>query len=80
MVQLEAGPSSGSPEGDLEWPCPDDPSKARFHPLGFLRASALGHFWGQGHVVVSELTKLSMKLESAQKQAQFALQLVEGNL
>ena len=30
VFQLEAGPSDGSPEGDLEWPCPEDPSKAWF--------------------------------------------------
>ena len=35
MVELpvsrsEAGPSDGLPEGDLEWPYPEDPSKARF--------------------------------------------------
>ena len=30
VVQLEAGPSGGSSEGDLEWSFPEDPSKARF--------------------------------------------------
>ena len=30
VVQSEAGPSGGSSKGDLEWPCPEDPSKARF--------------------------------------------------
>ena len=30
VVQSEAGPSGGSLEGDLEWPFPEDPSKARF--------------------------------------------------
>ena len=30
VVQLEARPSGGSPEGDLEWPCPEDPAKVRF--------------------------------------------------
>ena len=30
VVQLEAGPSNGLPEGDLEWPCPEDPSNAQF--------------------------------------------------
>jgi len=30
MVQSEARPSSGLPEGDLEWPCPEDPSKVWF--------------------------------------------------
>ena len=80
VVQLEAGPSSGSTEGDLEWPCPEDPSKAWF----ILRDSRERQLWdifgGQGHAAVSELTKLYAKLESAQKQAQFAQQLVEGDL
>ena len=30
VVRLEAGPSGGSSEGDLEWPFPEDPLKARF--------------------------------------------------
>ena len=30
VVQPEAGSSSGPPEGDLEWLCPEDPSKAWF--------------------------------------------------
>ena len=30
VVRLEAGPSSGSSKGDLEWPFPEDPLKARF--------------------------------------------------
>ena len=30
MVELEAGPSGGLLEGDLEWPCPKDPTKVRF--------------------------------------------------
>ena len=37
-------------------------------------------FGGHGHVAVSELTKLSTKLENARKQAQFARQLVEVDL
>ena len=72
MVQLEARPSGGSPEGDLEWPCPKDPSKVWF----ILRDSWERQLWdifgGQGHVAVSELTKLSAKLENARKQARFA--------
>ena len=77
---MEAGPSGGSSEGDLEWPFPEDSLKARF----VLRDSRKRQLWdifgGQGHAAVSELTKLSAKLESAQKQAQFAQQLVEGDL
>ena len=30
VVWSEAGPSGGSSKGDLEWPCPKDPSKAWF--------------------------------------------------
>ena len=67
VVRSEAGPSGGSSEGDLEWPFPEDPSKARF----VLRDSRERQLWeifgGQGHVVVSELTELSAKLESARK-------------
>ncbi|XP_066365354.1 uncharacterized protein [Miscanthus floridulus] len=76
----EAGPSGGLSEGDLEWPFPEDPSKARF----VLRDSRERQLWdifgGQGHVAVSKLTKLSVKLDSARKQAQFAWQLVEVDL
>ena len=30
VVRSEAGPSGGLPEGDLEWPCPEDPAKVLF--------------------------------------------------
>ena len=30
VVRSEAGPSGRLPEGDLEWPCPEDPSKVWF--------------------------------------------------
>ena len=30
VVRSVAGPSGGLPEGDLEWPCPEDPAKVRF--------------------------------------------------
>ena len=30
MVRSEAVPSGGLPEGDLEWPCPEDPAKVWF--------------------------------------------------
>ena len=67
VVQSEVGPSSGSSEGDLEWPFPEDSSKARF----ILRDSRERQLWdifgGQGLVAVSELTKLSAKLENARK-------------
>ena len=65
VVQSEAGPSGGSSESDLEWPFPEDPSKARF----ILRDSRERQLWdifgGQGHDAVSKLTKLSAKLDSA---------------
>ena len=30
LVQSEAGPSGGLLDGDLEWPCPEDPAKVWF--------------------------------------------------
>ena len=30
VVQSEVGPSGGLPEGDLEWPCHEDPAKVQF--------------------------------------------------
>ena len=80
VVQLEAGPFSGSSEGDLEWPFPEDLSKARFVLWDSREHQLWEIFGGQGHAAVSELTKLSVKLESARKQAQFARQLVEVDL
>ena len=80
VVWLEAGPSDGSSEGDLEWSFPEDPSKARFVLWDSQEHQLWEIFGRQGHAVVSELTELSMKLESTQKQAQFARQLVEVNL
>ena len=59
VVQSEAGPSSGLPEGDLEWPCPEDPAKVRF----VLRDSQECQLWdilgGKGLATVSELANLS---------------------
>ncbi|XP_066354964.1 uncharacterized protein [Miscanthus floridulus] len=80
VVRSEAGPSGGLPEGDLEWPCPEDPSKACFALRDSRECQLWDIFGWQGHVAVSELTKLSAKLESARKQAQFTRQLVEVNL
>jgi len=80
VVQLEAGPSGGSSEGDLEWSFPEDPSKARFVLWDSRERQLWDIFGGQGHAAVSELTKLSAKLESTRKQAQFARQLVEVDL
>ena len=72
VVRLEAGPSGGSSEGDLEWPCPKDPSRAWFVLWDSQEHQLWEIFGRQGHAVVSELTELSTKLESARKQAQFA--------
>ena len=72
VVRLETGPSDGSLAGDLEWPFPEDPSKARFVLWDSWEHQLWEIFGGQGHAAVSKLTKLSAKLESAQKQAQFA--------
>ena len=30
VIRSEAGPSSGLEETNLEWPCPEDPTKVRF--------------------------------------------------
>ena len=68
VVQLEAGPSGGSSEGDLEWSSPKDPSKARFILWDSQERQLWDIFGGQGHAVVSELTKLCARLESARKQ------------
>ena len=72
MVELEAGPSGGLSEGDLEWPCPEDPSKSWFVLRDSRECQLWDIFGGQGHAMVFELTELFAKLESAQKQAQFA--------
>ena len=65
MVQSKAGPSGGLPEGDLEWPYPEDPVKVRF----ILRNSWECQLWDilgeQGHTTVSELANLSAKLGDA---------------
>ena len=65
MVQSEAGPSGGLPEGDLEWPCPEYPTKVQF----VLRDSQECQLWDilgeQGHAAVSELVNLSAKLGDA---------------
>ena len=80
MVQPEVGSSSGPPEGDLDCPCPEDPARARFILQDSRECQLWDIFGGQGHVTVSELSKLSTKLENARKQAQFARQLVEVDL
>ena len=62
---MEAGPSSGLPEGDLEWPCLEDPAKVRF----ILWDSQECQLWDilreQGHATVSELANLFTKLGDA---------------
>ena len=69
VVQSEAGPSGGLPKGDLEWLCPEDPAKAWFVLRDSRECQLWDIFGGQGHAAVSELTKLSAKLENARKQA-----------
>ena len=67
VVQSKAGPSSGLPEGDLEWPYPEDPIKVWF----ILRDSQECQLWdilgGKGLATVSELANLSVKLEDAEE-------------
>ena len=76
VVPSEAGPSGVLPEGDLEWPCPEDPAKVWF----VLRDSQERQLWDilgeQGHATVSELTNLSAKLGDAQERVKSAQQLV----
>ena len=79
-VQPEARPSGGLPEGDLEWPCPEDMAKVRF----VLRDSQECQLWDilgeQGHAAVSKLPNLSTKLGDAQERVKSAQQLVEVDL
>ena len=65
VVQSEAGPFGSSSEGELEWPFLEDPSKARFILRNSRERQLYDIFGGQGHAAVSELTKLSTKLENA---------------
>ena len=72
VVRSEARPSGGLPEGDLEWPCLEDPSKVWF----VLRDSQECQLWDilgeQGHAAVSELAQLSAKLGDAQERVKSA--------
>ena len=77
---MEAGPSGGLPEGDLEWPYPEDPVKVWF----VLQDSQECQLWDilgeQGHTAVSELANLSARLGDAHELVKFAQQLVEVDL
>ena len=59
------GPSNRLEEGDLEWPCHEDPSKVWF----ILQDSQEYQLWDilgdRGLIMESDLTKLSVKLEDA---------------
>ena len=80
VVRSKAGPSGGLPEGDLEWPCSEDPTKVWF----ILWDSQEGQPWDilgeQGHAAVSELANLSTKLGDAQERVKSAPQLVKVDL
>jgi len=80
VVPSEVGPSSGLPEGDLEWPCPEDPAKVWF----VLRDSQECQLWDilgeQGYAAVSKLDNLSAKLGDVQERVKSAQQLVEVDL
>ena len=80
VVWSEAGPSGGLPEGDLEWPCPEDLAKVRF----VLRDSQECQLWdilgGKGLAMESELANLSVKLEDAQERVKSDQQLVKVDL
>ena len=60
VARLEAGPFGEVPEGDLEWPCPEHPASARFVLWDSRERQLWDIFGGQGHVTVSELTKLTV--------------------
>ena len=68
------------PEGDLEWPFPEHPASTWFVLWDSWERQLWDIFGGQGHVMVSELTKLTAQLESTQKRALFTRQLVEGDM
>ena len=80
VVRSVAGPFGGLPEGDLEWPYPEDPSKVRF----ILRDSQECQLWdilgGKGLAMKSKLANLSVKLEDAQEWVKSAQQLVKVDL
>lgn len=62
VVRSGAGPFSGLKETDLEWPCPEDPTKVWF----VLRDSQECQLWdilgGRGLAMESDLVDLSVKL------------------
>ena len=65
VVQSEAGPSGGVPEGDLEWPCPEDPAKVQFVLWDSQECQLWDILGEQGHAAVSELANLSAGLGDA---------------
>ena len=65
MVQSEARSSGGLLEGDLEWPCPEDPAKVRFVLWDSQECQLWDILGEQGHAAVSKLTNLSKKLGNA---------------
>ena len=77
---MEARPSGGLPEGDLEWPCPEDPAKVRFVLWDSQECQLWDILGEQGHVAVSQLANLSIKLGDAQERVKSAQQLVEVDL
>jgi len=80
VVQSEAGPSGGLPEGDLEWPYPEDPAKVWFVLQDFWECQLCDILGEQGHATVSKLANLSAKLEDTQERVKSAQQLVEVDL
>ena len=80
VVQSEARSFDGLPEGDLEWPCPEDPAKVRFVLWDSYECQLWDILGEQGHAVVSELANLSAKLEDTQERVKSAQHLVEVDL
>ncbi|XP_066323431.1 uncharacterized protein [Miscanthus floridulus] len=57
VVQSEVGPSGGLPEGDLEWPCPEDLAK--------VRAAEVTVLWAEEQRAVERATTTERGLEAA---------------
>ena len=62
VVRSKARPSDGLSEGDLEWPCPEDPVKVRFILRDSQECQLKDILGQQGHAAMSELATLSAKL------------------
>ena len=80
VVWSMARPSSRLEEGDLEWPCPEDPSKVRFILWDSQECQLWDILGGKGLATMSELANMFVKLEDTQERVKSAQQLVKVNL